>query len=105
MSSLTVNEKLVNSQNAKELIDLCPFGAISYENGKLQISSACKMCKLCVKKSGGIIQLNEEKAKEVDKSLWRGILVYADCSDEGIHRVTYELLGKANELKKVIPGQ
>lgn len=102
MSSLIVNEKLVNSQNAKQLIDLCPFGAISYENGKLQISSACKMCKLCVKKSDGIIQLNEEKSAEVNKNLWRGILVYADCSDEGIHRVTYELLGKANELKKAI---
>ncbi len=102
MSSLKINQNLVNAQNAKDVIDLCPFGAISYEDGALQISSACKMCKICVKKSGGIVELCEEKQQGVDKTLWHGILVYADCNEDGIHRVTYELLGKAQELKKVI---
>jgi len=37
----------------------------------------------------------------VDKSLWRGICVYADCSGGTIHRVTFELIGKAKELAQV----
>ena len=37
----------------------------------------------------------------MDKSLWRGICVYVDHAGEQIHRVTYELIGKAKELAKV----
>ena len=91
MSKLVVNQKAVTPENAESTVKLCPFGAISYNNGVLEISSACKMCKMCVRKSGGIIEYVEEGAKDIDKSLWRGICVYADCSGGQIHRVTYEL--------------
>jgi len=39
--------------------------------------------------------------KLLDKSLWRGICVFADCTGGNIHRVTFELCGKARELAKV----
>ena len=42
-----------------------------------------------------------EVKETVDKSLWKGILVYVDHFGDKIHRVTYELLGKAKELAKV----
>ncbi len=101
MGSLIINHNLVTDENANKLVSLCPFGAISYSGGKLDISSACKMCKICVKKSEGIISYQEEVKSEIDKELWTGICVYVDHLAGKIHRVTYELLGKAVELSKV----
>lgn len=101
MGKLVINQEKVTTGVAESLIKTCPFGAISYENGKIEISSACKMCKLCVKKSDGIVEFVEEEKKTVDKSIWNGICVYVDHFGDKIHRVTYELLGKARELSKV----
>ena len=100
MGKLIIHHNLVTPEKAESLISLCPFGAISYENGKLDISSGCKMCKMCVRKGGGLVEF-EEDVKSVDKSIWKGICVYADCSGGKIHRVTFELIGKARELAKV----
>ena len=100
MGKLIVQHHLINDENAKMLTELCPFGAISYDNGRLDISSGCKMCKMCVRKGGGLVTF-EEEVKAIDKSLWRGITVYADCSGGQIHRVTFELIGKAKELAQV----
>ena len=100
MGKLVVNSHLVTPEKAAKLTEICPFGAISYENGKLDISSACKMCKMCVRKGQGLVDFVED-AKEIDKSLWKGICVYADCSGGKIHRVTFELCGKAKELAQV----
>ncbi len=101
MGKLVIHQNLVTQQKADELIEVCPFGAISYIDGKLDISSACKMCKICTKKSNGIIEYVEEVKNAVDKSLWTGICVYVDHCGGKIHRVTYELCGKAKELSKV----
>ncbi len=100
MGKLIINHSLVTPEKAAMLEQVCPFGAISYENGALNISSGCKMCKMCIRKGEGIVEFQEDK-KEVDKSAWKGICVYADCSDGKIHRVTFELCGKAKELAKV----
>lgn len=102
MGRLNINQKGVTAEKAEFLKKLCPFGAIGYEDGKLNISSACKMCKLCTKKSDGIIEyVEEEAAVTVDKSLWRGVCVFANVEGDKIHRVTYELCGKARELAAV----
>ena len=101
MGNLKINHNMINAEKAAELTKLCPFGASSYENGKLDISSACKMCKMCVKKGGGAIDYVEEQEVSVDKSLWRGVCVYVDHYGDKIHRVTYELIGKARELASV----
>ena len=100
MGKLVINHNLVTPEKAEALISLCPFGAISCEGGKLDISSGCKMCKMCVRKGGGLIDFVEE-TKEIDKSQWKGICVYADCTGGQIHRVTFELIGKARELASV----
>ena len=100
MGKLVINHNLVTPENAQALVSVCPFGAISYENGKLDISSGCKMCKMCVRKGQGLVDFLED-TKEIDKSLWKGICVYADSTDGKIHRVTFELCGKAKELSAV----
>jgi len=102
MGKLVINQNAVTAENAEAIVKLCPFGAISYVGGALEISSACKMCKLCARKSGGVIEYaEEERAETLDKSLWRGVCVYADCTGGRIHRVTYELCGKARQLASV----
>ena len=63
MGNLIINENVLTPTKAEEIVKICPFGAISYDNGKLNISSACKMCKLCVKKSDGVIEYKEEEKK------------------------------------------
>lgn len=100
MGKLVVKEALVTPEKAEKLIELCPFGAISYNGKKLDISSACKMCKMCVRKGEGLVEFVED-IKEIDKSLWKGICVYADFSGGKLHPVTFELIGKAKELAKV----
>lgn len=101
MGKLVINHNKITTETAEKLVKICPFNAISYSDGKLEISSACKMCKMCVKNGDGAIDYVEEVKNTVDKSLWRGICVYVDHYGEKIHRVTYELCGKARELAKV----
>ncbi|PWM55254.1 MAG: electron transfer flavoprotein subunit alpha [Oscillospiraceae bacterium] len=103
MGQLKINQNLVNAETAKALTAVCPFGALSYDGTKLEISAACKMCKLCVKKGPkGVMEFVEGDVRPtVDKSLWRGVCVFVDHDGDKIHRVTYELLGKARELAAV----
>lgn len=103
MPELKIHHEKIDAAAAAQLIKLCPFSAISYENQKLEISSACKMCKMCVRKgpAGAIEYVEGPAATTVDKDAWRGIAVFADCTGGKIHPVTFELIGKAEELAKV----
>ena len=38
---LRINKELVNEQTGKILQELCPFQAISYKDGVLEIDSGC----------------------------------------------------------------
>lgn len=97
MAKLVINQDKIT--NIEELIKICPFGALENNNGKVEISGACKMCKLCVRKGPkGAVEYIEEEVKEIDKSAWNGIGVYVDHVEGEIHPVTYELIGKAREL-------
>ena len=80
---------------------LCPFGAIVESGGDVQITSGCRMCLLCVKKGPhGVFELQEtvDNRELVDKSRWKGILVYVEQHGNHIHPVSLEMVGKAHEL-------
>ncbi len=103
MSKLICNQEKVTESNAQELVKICPFNAIEYIAGKIEVNAGCKMCKICVKKGPtGVMEFIETEAVQVDKSLWKGIGVYVDHVDGVIHPVTMELIGKARELAKVV---
>ncbi|MHB9943988.1 electron transfer flavoprotein subunit alpha [Clostridium botulinum] len=103
MGKLVVNEEKLTPSIIEELVKICPFGALGENSGKIEISAACKMCKLCVKKGpAGVMEFVEEEKSHIDKSLWKGIAVYVDHVDGDIHPVTYELIGKARELANKI---
>lgn len=102
MSYLKINSQLVNYEIAEQLMGICPFNAITYKNGKLDIGSGCKMCKMCVKKGPkGVIEFVEDAGIAINKDEWVGIAVFADYTVDGLHNVTLELIGKAKELAKV----
>lgn len=97
MAGIVVNQSKIQDVNAA--IGLCPFSAIEYTNGEVQINAGCKMCMICVKKGPeGAFTYQADEIVEVDKSLWKGIAVYVDHLDGDIHPVTLELIGKAREL-------
>lgn len=103
MGKLVVNQEKLTPSIIEELVKICPFGALGENSGKIEISAACKMCKLCVKKGpAGVMEFVEEEKSHIDKSLWTGIAVYVDHVDGDIHPVTYELIGKARELANKI---
>lgn len=79
----------------------CPFGAIDMQEGKPELNAACKVCGICVKNcpEKAILRL-ETKVNSVDKSQWRGILVFAEVSGGRLHPVSLELIGKGLELAK-----
>ncbi|MEG2182955.1 MAG: FAD-binding protein [Oscillospiraceae bacterium] len=104
MAKLLVNQKNVTAQTAAELVGLCPFCAISYDGENLEISSACKMCKMCVNKGPvGVMSFVEESSlcTAADKDEWRGVAVFVEHHQGEIHNITRELLGKARELADV----
>lgn len=81
----------------------CPFNALSDESGQVEVNAGCRVCKICI----GLcpvkaISLQESIKKLINKDDYQGILVYVEHTDGKIHPVTYELIGKALELAKVI---
>lgn len=102
MKILKIHEDMVTAQTAEQLMAVCPFGALNFERGILEINSACKMCTLCVKNGpDGVITMEEEKTVEIEKDKWKGIAVYGEYSSGKIHPVVLELIGKARELALV----
>ena len=104
MGKLVINNDKITKEVAEKLISICPFNAIEYNDNKLDINSACKLCKMCVRKGpqGAItFQEDEVKAPSVNKDEWKGIAVFVELELDNVHPVVYELIGKARELVQV----
>lgn len=103
MAKLIINQKLVNKESVEAVMKVCPFGGLDYSDGILNFNAGCKMCKLCVKKGPtGLVSLEEENdIQQIDKSLWNGVSVFIEATNEEVHPVSYELIGKAKELSSV----
>ena len=50
MAELKIHQERLDEEGIRQLIDICPFGAISCKDGRVEIDSGCRMCRLCVKK-------------------------------------------------------
>ena len=99
MSYIKINNDIIDDKIAQELIDICPFNAFDYIDSYLSINAACKVCKICVKKGPkGTCEFIEETKEKIDKTLYKGITVYIEQRNNKVHRVAYELIGKAKEL-------
>ena len=83
----------------------CPFGAISLKDGKAVVDGEkCRFCGSCIEVCGmkAITMQKEEVKDAVDKSLYKGVWVYAEQRHGEISSVVYELLNKGSELAKTL---
>ncbi len=85
-------------KHRKEVLKVCPFSALEYENDELILNAACKMCNICVKRLPEVFEYVEDSLPEIDKNAWRGITIYIDHIEGNIHPVSLELIGKAKEM-------
>jgi electron transfer flavoprotein alpha subunit len=84
-------------------IEVCPFKALEQINGVIEVNAACKMCKICINKCPqAAIAIIDEEREKADTSKWKGILIYAEHDDIGLHPVTLELIGEARKLASKI---
>lgn len=100
MGKIIVHQDKVKSAN--ELIDLCPFGAIEYNDSGVVINAGCKMCRICTNKEPDVFEFFEQTVEKINKDEWFGIAVYIDHVAGDIHPVSFELIGKAKEMSEKI---
>jgi electron transfer flavoprotein alpha subunit len=98
MASLNFNQDLCTL--CGQCVEKCPFGALEIKNDKVEINASCKMCKLCVKNCpvSAVTLVEDEQKQTVDKDAWKGVMVFVEQEETGIHPVAFELIGKAREL-------
>lgn len=106
MGSILIDNSVCNF--CKHCIDICPFGAILVQDGKIDISDDCRMCLQCVKQCPqGALSAPEMKAGVKkgagDLSIkplsdYKGVMVFAEFNGGRFSPVTFELIGKAREL-------
>lgn len=98
MASLSFNQDLCTL--CGQCVEKCPFGALEIRDDKVEINASCKMCKLCVKNCPveAVTLVEDEEKQSVDKNAWRGIMVFVEQEETGVHPVAFELIGKAKEL-------
>ena len=102
MAELRIHQERLDEDGIRQLIDICPFGAISCRDGKVEIDSGCRMCRLCVKKGpGGAVEYMETQEPGINKDEWSAVAVYVEYNGKAVHPVTFELIGKARELAAV----
>ncbi len=100
MARIDINQQNVHS--VKEIIELCPFNAIEYINNEISINAGCKMCKICTKKEPDIFTFVEDTQELINKDEYKDIAVFIEGNEKNIHAVSFELLGKANEMASKI---
>lgn len=101
MGILSVNREKCNLCSI--CVNVCPFGAIEVKNEKVEINAACKVCKICLKKCPNTaITIIDEQRRQIDKSEWKGIMVFVEQMESEIHPVTFELIGKARQLAGIV---
>jgi electron transfer flavoprotein alpha subunit len=81
-------------------IKCCPFNAITITNQIAEIDAdKCTICGACVSSCPcEAIIVRRFTDEKIDKSLYKGIWVFAEQRDNEISPVVYELLGKGREL-------
>jgi electron transfer flavoprotein alpha subunit len=81
----------------EECIASCPFGAIEMREGKAHITEACRVCGQCIEVCP-VSAIFMRETKEAETRVGKGVMVFAEMSQGMLHKVSFELLGKAHEL-------
>ena len=67
MARIVVNMANLDPARAKAIVEICPFGAMEYVDGKIIINGSCRMCRLCLKRdTGGAIRFEDTPRPVID---------------------------------------
>lgn len=83
----------------KVCIPSCPFGIIEIVDKKAVIKDGCNLCGACVTACKfKAIEITREVETTIDKSLYKGVWVFAEQRGGKLANVTLELLGEGRKL-------
>ncbi len=84
----------------KACVKACPFAALEMAGGKAVCLDACTLCGACVGacRFSAIEMPERTSAPTPDPDSYRGIWVFVQLDDEGIHHVSLELVGEGRRL-------
>ncbi len=94
----------------KLCVNNCPFGAMIYEDGRVQVSELCTLCGACANVCRkGAIHIERKQASPEELARYKGVYVWVEfeAQDDGIkpRKVAYELLGKGRALADRVRGE
>jgi len=98
MSRLEINRVLCDL--CGQCVESCPFSALEIAGGGLSVDDRCVLCGACVKEcpTGALSVVEERFLARADLAGYGGVWVVAEQADGQMHRVVFELLGKARQL-------
>ena len=81
----------------------CPFNCIQFFDDYPIISRECRLCRVCISACNNkALNLVGGEGQAVDSSQYNGIMVFAEQRRGEVVEVAYELLGKAQEMAKIL---
>lgn len=96
MAIKVLNDKC---RGCKLCISSCPFGIIEIIDNKAVIKDGCTMCGTCVKTCKfKAIEITRDVKITIDKSLYKGVWVFAEQHSGKLSNVAFELLGEGRKL-------
>jgi electron transfer flavoprotein alpha subunit/NAD-dependent dihydropyrimidine dehydrogenase PreA subunit len=87
----------------KLCVSNCPFGALIYEDGRIQVNDLCTLCGSCVNVCRQkAIQIERKQASPEELAQFKGVFVWVELEEKADklipRKVAYELLGKGRSL-------
>ena len=87
----------------KLCVNNCPFGALIYEDGRIQVNELCTLCGACANVCRkNAIHIERKQASTEELSKYKGVFVWVELEErEGRmqpRKVAYELIGKGRAL-------
>jgi electron transfer flavoprotein alpha subunit/NAD-dependent dihydropyrimidine dehydrogenase PreA subunit len=101
LGMITVNIRVVASKccGCRRCLSSCPLEVIEIINQKAVIGAGCNLCGCCVAACKfDALELIREMATGTDKTLYRGVWVFAEYREGELAEVALELLGKGREI-------
>lgn len=87
----------------KLCVNNCPFGAMFFEDGRVQVNELCGLCGACVNVCRrGAIHIERKQASPEELAMYQGVYVWVEFETQSgetkPRKVVYELLGKGRVL-------
>jgi electron transfer flavoprotein alpha subunit len=87
----------------KLCINTCPFGALTFKEGRVQVNELCTLCGACTNVCPvNAIRIERKQASPQELAQFKGVFVWVECEEHATglkpRKVAFELLGKGRSL-------